>query len=435
MLCGFDSDTGRDYSHRRDIVAELIKNLALIFAIDVANYSVLSNHFHLILRSRPDIVETWSDEECAWKYKLAWPNWEDGQWSRTPTDAEVRSVLQDAEKLARARGALGSISDFMARLKQPLATLFNAEMGTSGHFFDGRFKNRRLLSDDDALCCSFYCDLNQIRAGAAKSLIESHNSGIQDRMLAERARADWSAGQSPAAWRKLLEEFECGTPCGLDENRLRELYRDAWLAPISDHGPLATAEKIIIVNAAGEPIDLSATVRDETGELLPNVTAFDSGVDDKLIVDDEEGAFEDLGDREEVEKPLSPAGKPVVRKRGRPRKTRAFSIDHKLRKRLRRRKSDRCFLNIAWSEYECAVQALVDSIGKRGSRPAAEYWKETPNAIGDRKKPFYEEVEATLLNLLDSKQAVAPNADTSAAPSNDPPARDPPAPRPPPVGD
>lgn len=428
-LCGLDSDTGKDYSHRRDIVAELIRNLALIFAIDVANYSILSNHLHLILRSRPDIVETWSDEQCAWNYKMAWPQWSNGRWDRTPTDAEVRAVLKDSDKLARARGALGSISDFMARLKQPLSTLFNAEMETKGHFWDGRFGSRMLLSDDDAFCCSLYCDVNQIRAGAARTLVESDNSGIQDRILAERARAEWVEKHSAEAWRELLEDVERGTSGELNEDTLRELYRDGWLAPISDRGPLATTEQLVIVNAAGESIDSSASVRSESGELLPNISAIDSSAD--------ENAERSESGENEASQEETLSAQQAARKRGRPRKTPTYSFDRKFRKRLRKRRSDRCFLNISWSEYERAAQEIVDSIGRRGLRacPAEATWKATPREIGDPKKSFYGEVQAVLRDLLGVKTDEDSAADSAPDASRDHPAREPPRPRRPPPPD
>ena len=34
-------------------------------SIDLLGYAILSNHFHLILRTRPDVVATWDDREVA----------------------------------------------------------------------------------------------------------------------------------------------------------------------------------------------------------------------------------------------------------------------------------------------------------------------------------------------------------------------------------
>jgi len=54
-LLGRDPQTGVDYSDRREIFEQLIRYQAGVFAVDVGNYSILSNHAHWILRTRPDL--------------------------------------------------------------------------------------------------------------------------------------------------------------------------------------------------------------------------------------------------------------------------------------------------------------------------------------------------------------------------------------------
>jgi putative transposase len=63
FLCGFDQLTGRDFSHRKAWVVDRLRYLAAIFAIDVCAYAVMATHDHTILRTRPDIVATWSGHE------------------------------------------------------------------------------------------------------------------------------------------------------------------------------------------------------------------------------------------------------------------------------------------------------------------------------------------------------------------------------------
>ena len=50
FLCGKDKHSGKNYEHRRGWIAHKIKYLAKIFAIDVVVYSVMSNHYHIVLR-------------------------------------------------------------------------------------------------------------------------------------------------------------------------------------------------------------------------------------------------------------------------------------------------------------------------------------------------------------------------------------------------
>ena len=60
-LMGLDSCTGRNYDYRKDWIQLRVEHQAKFFGIDVFCYAILSNHFHLTLRQRPDIVKTWSE--------------------------------------------------------------------------------------------------------------------------------------------------------------------------------------------------------------------------------------------------------------------------------------------------------------------------------------------------------------------------------------
>ncbi len=59
FLMGTDELTGKNYDHRKAWVEKNLKRLVAGFGIDLLGYAILSNHFHLILRSRPDVVATW----------------------------------------------------------------------------------------------------------------------------------------------------------------------------------------------------------------------------------------------------------------------------------------------------------------------------------------------------------------------------------------
>jgi REP element-mobilizing transposase RayT len=63
FLCGKDRATGRCYEHRRGWIEERIRLLASVFAVDVAAYAVMSNHYHLVVKLSPDDVEPWSTDE------------------------------------------------------------------------------------------------------------------------------------------------------------------------------------------------------------------------------------------------------------------------------------------------------------------------------------------------------------------------------------
>ncbi len=53
-LCGCDRESGKDYSHRRTWIHDRVEAMASCFAIEVTGISVMHNHYHLVLRTRPD---------------------------------------------------------------------------------------------------------------------------------------------------------------------------------------------------------------------------------------------------------------------------------------------------------------------------------------------------------------------------------------------
>ena len=94
FLCGEDAVSGKSYDHRKQWIRERLEFLASIFAIDLLTYTVLSNHLHLVMRSRPDVVAAWSNQEVVARYWRLHPQRknEDGS-AADPTDAELNIWL------------------------------------------------------------------------------------------------------------------------------------------------------------------------------------------------------------------------------------------------------------------------------------------------------------------------------------------------------
>jgi hypothetical protein len=122
-----DSVTGTDYSYRKEWIRQRIEKLASVFGTDVLAYAILSNHLHVILRSRPDVVATWSDRQVALRWLQIFPGKRIEEQLGDPTTADVESLANNPERMAVIRLRLSDISWFMKALSEPIARFANKE--------------------------------------------------------------------------------------------------------------------------------------------------------------------------------------------------------------------------------------------------------------------------------------------------------------------
>lgn len=184
FLCGDDPLTGHNFNHRRGWIATRIKELADIFAIDVAAYAVMSNHYHVVAHVDAGRALAWSTEAVLTRWTRLFTGPLLVQRYLSPEraqmgQAEVDKVLELAD-LYRAR--LHELSWFMRVLNESLARQANAEDGCTGRFWEGRFKSQALLDEQALLAAMAYVDLNPVRAGMAETPESSDHTSIQERL-------------------------------------------------------------------------------------------------------------------------------------------------------------------------------------------------------------------------------------------------------------
>ena len=64
----------------------------------------MSNHLHLVMRSRPDVVAAWSNQEVVTRYWRLHPQRKNDDGSAAdPTDAELNIWLNDAVRMKQIR--------------------------------------------------------------------------------------------------------------------------------------------------------------------------------------------------------------------------------------------------------------------------------------------------------------------------------------------
>ncbi len=170
FLTGVDDVTGKDYLYRREWIRTRLEKMASVFGIDCLTYAILSNHLHVVLRSRPDIVATWSDKQVALRWLQLYPGKRIDEQLGDPTTSDVDALAGDPERIAEVRTRLSDISWFMRTLSEPIARMANKEDECTGSFWEGRYKATRILDEASLLACCMYVDLNPIRAAMAENL-------------------------------------------------------------------------------------------------------------------------------------------------------------------------------------------------------------------------------------------------------------------------
>ena len=253
FLCGTDSYSGRDYSHRKAWIIDRLRFLAGLFGIDVCSYAIMSNHLHLVLRNRPDSVEQWSDAEVALRWRKLFPQRDEvtGEPSE-PDDNDLAMLMADAGRMAALRGRLSSLSWFMRCLCEWVARAANREENSAGRFWAGRFKSQPLLDEAALLACSVYVDLNPVRAGIVTTPEESQFTSGAERIL--------DLVGAPGGSRSLGEEGSLETPDRPDAWLCELTLREADVVPRTgdaESSPAAPSEMVPREPIGSELVDVS----------------------------------------------------------------------------------------------------------------------------------------------------------------------------------
>ena len=186
FLCGEDELTGKNYEYRKIWIVEKLKELSEVFAIDLCAYTIMSNHYHVILHVDADTAKNWHQDEVIERWRMLFGGGvlvERYLAGQCKTKAERKKV---ADLTQNWRTRLMDISWFIRCLNESIARQANREDNCKGRFWEGRFKSQALLDEQALLACMIYVDLNPLREGICKTLETSDFSSIQQRLLAHK---------------------------------------------------------------------------------------------------------------------------------------------------------------------------------------------------------------------------------------------------------
>ncbi len=249
-LCGYDPLSGRDFSHRKKWILDRLKHLAGIFAIDVCAYAIMENHVHSILRTRPDILRSWSDSDVAARWLELCPRKPRICKQPIPSlDKQIQALIDCPERIAVLRKRLGSLSWFMSKFNEFIARKANNEDKVKRRFWESRFKCQALLDLFAIVACMVYVDLNLVRTGIAPTPEDSDFTSIQERIRAWHCQ---TLAQQPAS--------QPGDSDPASDHSPLETASDSWLSPIQS----TPSRRGILDITAAEYFDLV----DQSGRMI-----------------------------------------------------------------------------------------------------------------------------------------------------------------------
>ncbi len=178
-LCGHDAETGRNFDHRRRWIESRIDHLSSLFCIDIYAYAIMSNHFHLVVRTDPHRAKKLTDSQVIRRWRAV--------YQLSPSRQPKASLsTPPPEQIEVWRQRLGDLSWFMKALNEPIARIANREDDCKGHFWESRFRSVPLLDEKAVIACMVYVDLNPVRSGEVSRVDRSRFTSIRRRLSKKR---------------------------------------------------------------------------------------------------------------------------------------------------------------------------------------------------------------------------------------------------------
>jgi len=217
---------GQGYEHRKDWIEKRLEELAGIFALSVAGFSVLDNHLHVLVRLEGNqLAEQWSDREVAERWGRLFPPRDKKRQPLPVTEAWIEQKLRDGKWVHKTRKRLANLGWFMKCLKEPLARMANREDGCRGAFWESRYKSIAILDNEALLATCVYIDLNPVAAGIAELPEQSQHTSIKARL--DHLRQQGRMPELRAAMKVT------GTGCVLSTDAAAKLEEQMWLCPLA----------------------------------------------------------------------------------------------------------------------------------------------------------------------------------------------------------
>lgn len=178
------------YYQRKEWIEEVLLKLCFCYMVRLLEWSIMDNHYHLVLDFDPRRIRDLSNEELAeLALALDVKATRRRNWSEKQRRQWVADLLRNKKELAAYRKRLSSLSRFMAYFGEAIAVRCNQEDDVSGHFWAKRFDCVPLADAGAVLAGCLYVSLNPVRAAVVDKLDDVRHTGMSYTLL-NRYRAN-----------------------------------------------------------------------------------------------------------------------------------------------------------------------------------------------------------------------------------------------------
>jgi len=152
--------------HERDVFRKVLRQVESFSGVRVVTWTILSNHFHVLLEVPPAPAVDLTDDEILERCRALYPRrvMEQIEWEFGDAQRRGGVVLERLRQRFLLR--MWNLSEFMKTLKQKFTIWFNRHHDRVGTLWESRFKS--VLVEGSWQCLlkvAAYVDLNAVRAG------------------------------------------------------------------------------------------------------------------------------------------------------------------------------------------------------------------------------------------------------------------------------
>ena len=134
----------------KDMLLSIIKRFSALFFVEVLGFSLMGNHFHLVVRMLPE--DFFTVDELIQRLQ-----------NHYGEDIDVAEG-----RISYYKDKLSKLANYMKEIKQAFSVYYNRKYRRKGTLWGERFKSVIVENGDTLINCLAYVELNPIRAGLVK---------------------------------------------------------------------------------------------------------------------------------------------------------------------------------------------------------------------------------------------------------------------------